>query len=96
MKPTHVMFRINFNEVFALFPYEVDYDGNTLMYKNEDFIGCQYNYTIKNSKPANYKQAKEVSEQLINLGYNLEPINKRSTPMYIQACIEAKPHSNFN
>ena len=93
---TQVMFRVCFNEVFAIFPYEVDYNGDTLMYINDDFIVCQYEHTIKTSKPATYTQAKDVSEQLINLGYNLEPINKRIFAMYVKACKDAKPHTVFN
>jgi len=93
---TQVMFRVSFNEVFAVFPYEVDYNGDTLMFKNDDFIGCQYDHTIKTSKPAFHSQSLSLYQTLERLGYNLEVIRARSFAMYMNACQNAKPNTVFN
>lgn len=93
---TEVVFRKYNNKIYAVFPYETDWNGDTLAYTDSDFIACQYDYLITNSKPAKPLEYKSILDELSNMGYVLKLIKKREFKSYINACKKAKPHQVFN
>lgn len=93
---TEVVFRKYNKKVYAVFPYETDWNGDTLSYADSEFRACQYDYLITHSKPAKPLEYKPMFDELSNMGYDLKLINKREFKFYISACKKAKPHQIFN
>ena len=93
---TEVVFRKYADKIYAVFPYEIDWNGDTLSYADSEFRACQYDYLIRHSKPAKASEYKPMFEELINMGYDLKIIPKRMFKFYISACKKSKPHQIWN
>lgn len=93
---TGVVFRKYEGKIYAVFPYEVDWNGDTLSYADSEFRACQYDYLISHSKPAKPLEYKTMWMELINMGYDLKLIKKREFKYYVSSCKKSKPHQVFN
>jgi hypothetical protein len=81
---TKVQFRIFKGELLAVFPYEI---ANRTLVNCYAHIGqhssCMWNI-VYYSKPAKPYQYEDLFEELENLGYKLEIIQKRNHKKYLQ------------
>lgn len=93
---TEVVFRNYLGKIYAVFPYEIDWNGETLSYADKEFRACQYQYLIRHSKPAKTCEYQTIYNELINMGYELKLIPKRQFKFYVSACKKSKPHQVFN
>lgn len=93
---TEVVFRKFEDNIYAIFPYEIDWDGNSLCYVNSNFKACHYSYLITHSKPVQKEEYRQMFDELTNMGYDLKLIKKRDFKFYISACKNSKPHIKFN
>jgi len=77
---TPVLFRKFKKEILAVFPYEMATpSGNCSCYAHVgQHSACDYNYIIRYSKPASVEEVKELSEELISIGYELKIIKRRN------------------
>jgi len=81
---TRVIFRIDSDGVFALFPYEVVVRSGITFHK---YVMCyahigqhssaNYNYCIRKSKAASIDEAKDLKKELEDIGYNLKEVKRR-------------------
>jgi hypothetical protein len=80
---TDVIFRVDSSKdfkgtVFALFPYEiVDNNFNVLSYQHiGQHSSADYQFCIRNSRPATEIEYKALKSELEGIGYNLNLIKK--------------------
>jgi len=89
---TEVMFRVEDNEVLAVFPYDIaDSQGNCTCYAhNGQHSACSYEYVLKDTKPAQHYE--DLKKELESIGYNLEVIRRREYDKYLEAYYRMKRH----
>lgn len=85
MDKTQVTFRYWKQEVIALFPYIIETRQGLVqsyMHVGQHGAAC-YEGIIRESKPANKEQRKDLANELKGLGYNLEIIKRRNRAKYL-------------
>ena len=86
---TEVMFRVDTDGVFALFPYLVEKNNPNLV-TSYAHIGqhsvADYNHCINISKKATPIQSLGLYQELEGLGYNLMVIERRNPKKFKKAC----------
>jgi predicted secreted protein len=81
---TKVQFRILRDEVFAVFPYDVNKDTNVTCYSHIGQHSTCDVFINTFSKPATKEQYKDLFNELKNIGYNLQVIKRRSHLQYLK------------
>ena len=79
-----VQFRKDKGGVFAVFPYIIETSTNVMCYahigQHSGCIWCINQF----SKAAKFNEYKDLLNELIAIGYNVEVINKRSHKEYLK------------
>ena len=86
-KQTKMIFRKDRFGVFALMPYEIaDRQGNVTCYQHiGQHSAANYWYCIQYSKPANQDEAKDLFNELTQIGYNIKLIKRQNFNKYLKA-----------
>ena len=91
MKTIKVIFRIDTTkefkgEVIAVFPYEVERNGNITIYvHNGQHSSGDYNTILNTSRLALPSESESLRHELVSIGYNLQVINRRNYSKYLRA-----------
>ena len=82
---TDVVFRVDVDGVFAMFPHECcDHKGNVTTYQHiGQHSGANYKYCIGNSRKATEKEYQDLLTEMKGLGYNLKVISRQNYDKFL-------------
>ena len=85
---TDVMFRVESDgAILAVFPHDVETNaGHVAAYTNKgQHTTVDYNYCIKNCKPAKPEQYADLKRELEGIWYSLNIVQRRSNNKYFRS-----------